>query len=178
MWDCVPAPGHAVGSCLREAVQCTEAASVPCSPTILFPRRRGQRLFVKLSADPQGCPLPAGRRVPEPSALSSFAFVLAWPLLRRSRRAAPVAGGEAGQGRRPALFLKAGPAPPGSERSAAGERLPAAGGRVGVVLAIEGGKPGRRRLPWASGKSYRTAGQMCEGWRPKGDSVWLAGSFR
>lgn len=46
------------------------------------------------------------------------------------------------------------------------------------VLAIEGGKPGRRRLPWASGKGCRTAGQMCEGWRPRGDSLWLAGSFR
>lgn len=46
------------------------------------------------------------------------------------------------------------------------------------ISAIEGEKPGRRRLPWASGKDYWTAGQMGEGWRPRGDSLWLAGNFK
>lgn len=46
------------------------------------------------------------------------------------------------------------------------------------VSAIEGKKRGRRRLPWASGKDNWTAGQMYEGWRPRGDSLWLAGNFK
>lgn len=43
------------------------------------------------------------------------------------------------------------------------------------ISAIEGGEPGRRRFPWASGKGCWTTGQMCEDWRPRGDSLWLAG---
>lgn len=46
------------------------------------------------------------------------------------------------------------------------------------ISAIEGEKPGGRRLPWASGKGYWTVGQMCEGWQPRGDSLWLAGNCR
>lgn len=209
------------GSCAMHGIR-----TVPCSLTSLFSRCPGQRLFGKLSADPQQCPTVPGQpliprarhrrgRVAEPSGVCSFAFVLPWPLLLRgrgrvgrSRRAAPVAGCEAGQGR----FLKAGTGgqrpEQRAERSGAGlghgghrrevsAELPGPGMRLwppsaplpgrrrgpgggmaaapweGVrsplnfvhvsencfgrkgrcrVSAIEGRKPGRRRIPWASGK--------------------------
>lgn len=79
------------GSCAVHRIR-----AVPYSLTSLCARYPGQRLFGKLSADPRQCPTLSGQpliprarhrrgRVPEPSGLCSFAFVLPWPLLRRGR---------------------------------------------------------------------------------------------
>lgn len=165
VWDCVPHPDTR-----REAVQGTESASPPCCRQFSSPVVRASGSLG--SAGPQECwPLGAAR-VPEPPALFPCVCAALAPPPRgrgaagRSGRAAPVVEAGTGQGRRPALFLKAGPGRQRPGASGAGrERRPAAGGRNGAERSCRGGGCERGRLRCPAPRRGPGGGMAALPWR-------------